>query len=52
MAHPLKCLILTIGCPKALRGKEGRYEQASFYCDLLGMKIVKAMVVDRRRVAA
>jgi Glyoxalase-like domain len=40
MAHVLKCLIPTIGSPRTLHGKEGRYELAAFYCELLGMKVV------------
>ena len=40
MTQLLKCLIPTIGSPRTLNGKEGRYELAAFYCELLGMKIV------------
>ncbi|MEQ7128735.1 VOC family protein [Actinopolymorpha sp. B11F2] len=40
MAHVLKCLIPTIGSPQTLNGKEGRWELAAFYCELLGMKVV------------
>lgn len=40
MAHPLRRLITTIGSPPTLHGKEGRYELAAFYGDLLGMKII------------
>ena len=40
MAPLLKCLIPTIGSPRTWNGKEGRYELAAFYCELLGMKIV------------
>jgi hypothetical protein len=37
MAKPL--VIVTIGSPKTINGKEGRYELAAFYGDLLGMTI-------------
>lgn len=40
MAEFLKCLIPTIGSPKTLNGREGRYELAAFYCELLGMEVV------------
>lgn len=40
MASPLKCLIPTIGSPATLNEREGRYELAAFYSELLGMKIV------------
>lgn len=48
MTHPLKCLIPTIGSPATLNEKEGRYELAAFYGELLGMKVVnEGLAVDR-----
>lgn len=40
MTHPLRRLIITIGAPEKLNGKEGRYELASFYGELLGMQVI------------
>ncbi|WP_020578714.1 VOC family protein [Actinopolymorpha alba] len=40
MVGHLKCLIPTIGSPRSLNGKEGRYELAAFFGELLGMKVV------------
>ena len=40
MANPLRRLIITIGSPMLLNGKEGRYELAAFYGDLLGMQVI------------
>src|SRR5690606_13156942 len=40
MAHPLRRLIITVGSPPTLNGKEGRYELARFYGGFLGMGII------------
>jgi hypothetical protein len=40
MTHPLRRLIITVGSPETLNGKEGRYELAAFYGELLGMKVI------------
>ena len=38
--YPLMQFMITVSAPKRLGGKEGRYELAAFYGDLLGMQIV------------
>lgn len=40
MTHPLRRLIITVSAPERLNGKEGRYELAAFYGELLGMRII------------
>lgn len=40
MTNPLRRLILTIGSPETLNGREGRRELAAFYGDLLGMQVI------------
>jgi hypothetical protein len=40
MSHPLRRLIITVGAPELLNGKEGRYQLAAFYGELLGMRII------------
>lgn len=40
MATGIKQMVITIGSPSSLNGKEGRRELAAFYCALLGMEVV------------
>ena len=40
MSTRIKQMIITIGAPESLNGKEGRHELAAFYGALLGMEVV------------
>lgn len=40
LTSPLRRLIITIGSPATLNGREGRRELAAFYGDLLGMQVI------------
>ncbi|HEY9291467.1 MAG TPA: VOC family protein [Microlunatus sp.] len=40
MSNPLRRLIVTIGSPATLNGREGRRELADFYGALLGMRVI------------
>jgi hypothetical protein len=41
MTHGLQQMTITIGSPSLLDGKEGRRQLAAFYCELLGMEIIR-----------
>ena len=41
MAHPLDQMTITIGSPPVLNGQQGRRVLAAFYCELLGMQVIR-----------
>jgi hypothetical protein len=51
MTNALRRLIITIGAPAILNGREGRYELAAFYGDLLDMRVINEggwLLIGRR----